>query len=173
MHRSGYPASVGTAANLLVTTGEHAYQFSAIHELTIGRDANCSIVVDHPTVSRLHARARVVDAKWVIEDAGSTGGLWHEGERVACFVIDRPLTIHLAGPNGPSIQLVLAAAVDAAGTRSEAKDQAEETLQTAEAARIVIGRDPSCDIVVDDLLVSRQHARFPERAGPVLDRGPR
>ena len=50
--------------------------------LTLGRGAECSLRIDHPSVSRLHARLHH-DGDWILEDAGSKNGLHRDGLRVA------------------------------------------------------------------------------------------
>lgn len=40
--------------------------------LTIGRDASCDLVLDHPTVSRRHAAITLREGEWSIEDLGSS-----------------------------------------------------------------------------------------------------
>lgn len=50
--------------------------------LTLGRGAECSLRIDHPSVSRLHARLHH-DGDWILEDAGSKNGVHRDGLRVA------------------------------------------------------------------------------------------
>jgi GAF domain-containing protein len=49
----------------------------------LGRDADCDVVVDHPSISRRHARLLREGAGWRIEDAGSKNGLRVAGHPVA------------------------------------------------------------------------------------------
>lgn len=52
-------------------------------ELNIGRQQGCDIVIDHPTVSRLHAKLRQLpDGRVFLIDLGSTNGSFHNGRRV-------------------------------------------------------------------------------------------
>jgi hypothetical protein len=51
--------------------------------LTLGRAADASLRIDHPSVSRLHARLHCEGTDWSIEDAGSKNGLYVDGARVA------------------------------------------------------------------------------------------
>ncbi|MEA5473130.1 transglycosylase domain-containing protein [Synechococcus sp. CCY9201] len=48
----------------------------------IGRDPDLEIVIDHPAVSREHARLEWRGQHWLLQDAGSTNGLWWQGRRV-------------------------------------------------------------------------------------------
>ena len=42
--------------------------------LVVGRHPECDIVLDHPTVSRHHARLHFRDGRWVLHDLDSTNG---------------------------------------------------------------------------------------------------
>jgi predicted component of type VI protein secretion system len=49
---------------------------------TVGRGADCDIVIDNSGVSELHARIRRIGNAVVLEDAASTNGVYVNGERV-------------------------------------------------------------------------------------------
>ena len=49
---------------------------------TIGRGADCDIVIDNSGVSELHARVRRLGNAVVVEDAASTNGVYVNGQRV-------------------------------------------------------------------------------------------
>jgi ABC-type multidrug transport system ATPase subunit/pSer/pThr/pTyr-binding forkhead associated (FHA) protein len=51
--------------------------------VTIGRDAQNDVALDHPAISRTHARIVRRDSQYVIEDAGSSNGTFVNGIRVA------------------------------------------------------------------------------------------
>jgi len=50
--------------------------------LTLGRDPSCDLLLDHPTVSRLHAQIRKLDGNFVLFDLKSTNGTFVNGQRV-------------------------------------------------------------------------------------------
>lgn len=50
-------------------------------ELTLGRAAGCSIVLDEQYVSQVHARIFLRDGSVFAEDLGSTNGTWVNGSR--------------------------------------------------------------------------------------------
>lgn len=50
--------------------------------MTMGRGFDCDIIVDSPGASRLHARLHASLDELVIEDAGSTNGVFVNGERI-------------------------------------------------------------------------------------------
>ena len=49
--------------------------------LEIGRATSCDVVLADLAVSRRHARIRWKDEELVLEDLGSSGGTWVNGER--------------------------------------------------------------------------------------------
>ncbi len=60
--------------------GEH--QLDGKPTLTIGRLPMNDITVPVPSVSRMHARLRLKDGMWLIEDTQSLNGLIYKGERI-------------------------------------------------------------------------------------------
>jgi pSer/pThr/pTyr-binding forkhead associated (FHA) protein len=50
--------------------------------LTLGRDEECSVVLDDPNVSRFHARLVFHNAAIWVQDAGSRNGVFLNGKRV-------------------------------------------------------------------------------------------
>src|SRR5438093_2515250 len=51
-------------------------------EFCIGRDAACTLRLDFPDISRVHARIYQNGQHWLVEDCGSRNGVWVNGERV-------------------------------------------------------------------------------------------
>jgi len=57
--------------------------FALNGEITIGRDPDCTVIVDGDTfVSQRHAKVFVVDGQSMVEDLGSTNGSFHNGNRL-------------------------------------------------------------------------------------------
>lgn len=52
------------------------------HELVLGRDASCDIVISDRQVSRFHARLTPSDDGTLLEDLGSKNGTYRNGERL-------------------------------------------------------------------------------------------
>ena len=48
----------------------------------VGRSRSNDIRIDHPSVSKLHARIRLGAGSFELEDAGSRNGTWHDTGRV-------------------------------------------------------------------------------------------
>ncbi len=67
-------------------------------ENVIGRDKQCDIVIDLPTVSRNHAvLTRYDDGSWTISDAGSKGGVSVNDEPIDICALEPNDTINLGG----------------------------------------------------------------------------
>lgn len=71
--------------------------------VTLGRDANCDVTLDHPNVSRVHARiSHDPFGRWIVEDLESQNGVLVEGQRIKAQAVlpnqkisIRPFTISL------------------------------------------------------------------------------
>lgn len=76
---------------VIVEPGERAgFEFALGEELTIGRAAGCSIVLDEQYVSQVHARVFIRDGSVFVEDLGSTNGTWVNGSRAVGQMPARP-----------------------------------------------------------------------------------
>jgi putative peptide zinc metalloprotease protein len=84
---AGYCGTCGTplpghGAPLELVLGD-ATRVPVVAEMTIGRSPGSTLKLEHPTVSRLHARISGNGAAApVIEDAGSSHGTWMDGVRI-------------------------------------------------------------------------------------------
>lgn len=71
------------ASRLAVHTPGKTWEVPLSQEsLTVGRDPATDIVIDHPKVSRRHARLERRGEAFVIRDLGSTNGTWLGAQRV-------------------------------------------------------------------------------------------
>ena len=107
----------------------------------IGSDPACDLVVEAPAVSGRHCRLRPAGGGYVVEDLDSTNGTFVNGRRL----------------DGP-------ARVSTADRVTLGRVTPMPWPPPTGSIRIV-GRDPDCDIVLDEPMVSGRHARI------VLDSG--
>lgn len=138
-----------------VVIGDRAWSLTSGDELIIGRDSAADIRIDHPEASRRHATiCSGTDGAWVVRDLGSANGVYVAGERITTAPL-RPGTQVRFGPAADAPVLVYEA--------SGASQEAVSVVAGASAPTLTIGRATDNDVVVDDLLASRRHARAVRR----------
>jgi len=127
--------------------------------ISLGYGESNDVVVPIPVVSQRHARIYAEPTRFVIEDQGSTNGTYVNGRRVRLaeltldqrfrlgaheMVFDAGLVARLTMPDSPQLAVVTPAA---------------SGLKPGDV--YVVGRDPSCDIVIVGApMVSSKHARL-------------
>ncbi|KAE8765009.1 FHA domain-containing protein [Georgenia thermotolerans] len=128
---------------LHVACGARQWTFPPAQDVIVGRDPRCQVRLDDDRVSREHARLWYAENAWWLTDMGSHNGTWLVGARRA---VDQPVRL-----DGEPARL-----------RVGAMDGPELVLTPVVTPRrtqvLTIGRSPSCDVPVDDPLVSRRHA---------------
>lgn len=83
-------------------TAADVYSVSSRQDhVTLGRGAQCDVVLDDDRVSRLHAIVRLLGSRAVIEDAGSTNGTYVDGVLVEGKVELREGAMVRFGRRGP------------------------------------------------------------------------
>jgi pSer/pThr/pTyr-binding forkhead associated (FHA) protein len=65
----------------LIINGNQVYPLSQL-VVNIGRRIDNNLVIDNPSISRIHAQLRAIDNHYVLFDLGSTGGTFVNGERI-------------------------------------------------------------------------------------------
>lgn len=85
VQRYGYAFSTPDAAQARsvarLIQGERIHRLNA-GENVIGRDDDCTVVLDFTGVSRRHAAIRITRDGCILEDLGSRNGTWRNDERV-------------------------------------------------------------------------------------------
>ena len=151
---------VGGKDGLRVTTAAGSLTLAPGQDAVVGRDPSCRVHLDHDLVSRRHLVIRGEGGGWIVEDAGSLNGTFHDGQRVTRLTVDGPLDLRLGhATTGPQLDVAPVPTPPAAGT-----------IHRPDRPAVRIGRAPENDIVLDDLLVSRHHAelRFVPGSAPEL-----
>lgn len=77
------PASRPQRPRLVVISGAIAVQRVSLErdEIIIGRAADCDVALDHPSISRRHARLALLAGVWSVHDLGSANGVFVNGEK--------------------------------------------------------------------------------------------
>ncbi len=120
-------------------------------EVLLGRGADADGLIDHPQVSRVHARILNVDGRLVIEDAGSEAGTFVNGERVDRHILNEGDAIRLGGQ---ALKLV-------DGQLTAVEDD-ELTLEAVELRRVVAGGKT----ILQDVSISIRAREFVAIVGP-------
>ncbi|WP_198664371.1 ATP-binding cassette domain-containing protein [Jiangella endophytica] len=138
---------------LRVTVGGVAQHFPpTAGEVLIGRSAASNVVVSESRVSRRHLVVSY-ESGWVVRDQQSSGGTWQGGVRVGEVPVDGGVDLALGGPSGPVVSL-----------------SAPQSAPPRPPGTIRVGRAPDNDIVIDDLLTAKYHARLtPNDSGWYLE----
>lgn len=148
-----------STARLVVATSQGRWELDVGERLLVGRAEDADIALEHPRLSRRHLRLEATPGGCRVEDLGSSQGTYVDGQRLDVVrMVAPPFQLSLGGEDGLRITVVSSARPE----RSEQPDGGELQLQQSLAHpgdAVLIGRDASCDITVDDLLVSRQHVR--------------
>jgi ABC-type multidrug transport system ATPase subunit/pSer/pThr/pTyr-binding forkhead associated (FHA) protein len=152
----------GSAPELVVRLGRRSWQFETGSTVLVGRDDDCDVLVDDPRVSRRHLRISY-QGGWIVEDLGSTHGSWVHGERFARHPVVGRIAVHLADATDGQ---VLELAVD---------PPPRPAAPTRGVSVVTVGRATGNDIVLNDVRVSRRHARLDRdgRGWRVTDLGSR
>lgn len=157
---------MASSGQLSITVDGSERTFDAHEIITIGRDPNATVVLTGPSVSRLHGELRQERKNWVYRDLGSSAGSTIGTQPVTVASIARPLELVIGGSGGPTLALhPMALPGDATAPIGDGP-----TALRGSGRIITIGRDPTSEIVVDDLTVSRTHAQVTDTpAGLVIE----
>jgi len=162
--------------DLIISVQGNKHRLTPDRIWTVGRDPACDIVIGHESVSRKHGEFSYSDGNWSYRDLASANHSWVAGQTVEAVTITGPVDIRLGRETDALLKVLAARNSSTASSRVApvARPQIlpagptpsptpspslrpELTLNMSGNA-LTIGRVPSNDLVVDDLLVSRNHA---------------
>ncbi len=154
-------------------------------EITLGRDKSCNVVLNQQAVSRQHAKISKDGSLYFIEDLGSAYGtlvggkkvpknekqLLRNGETISIGQFD--ITFDRVTEGNPAhdgtqavarkvvkdVMKGLTAGRELPYFRIMNGPKEGERIEIADAQEITFGRDESADIILNDDLVSRRHAK--------------
>lgn len=124
-------------------------------EFTIGRSADCRIQLEHPSVSKLHARVRWQCGVYSLHDLGSANGTWIDGQSLSSIRFDDVVSV-VFGTVGCKLQIF--------DPMFESVDFGRFRVATASVA---VGRGAGNDWVIEHPTVSSEHF-IVERHGPMV-----
>lgn len=115
----------------------------------IGADTNATVRVTRPGISRRHAIAKYDGNHWVVQDASSRNGTYHDGARIQLLDVTGPTRIRLGHPSeGALVELepVAAVAPTAAGPKAATTKPAAAAAgagATARSAQVRAAPEPA------------------------------
>ena len=150
---------------------------------TLGRDPDCDIAFSDSRVSWHHADLHAGADSWILEDTGSTNGIYLGSRRQQRIEIGADCELRLGDPDtGPLVACELAQVHPPDGAsphRAPATGQPPPSgtglrrpptaVLRVPAQVMRIGRAPDNDLVVPDLGVSRYHAELRNRGGGTFE----
>jgi pSer/pThr/pTyr-binding forkhead associated (FHA) protein/predicted ABC-type transport system involved in lysophospholipase L1 biosynthesis ATPase subunit len=129
---------------------------------TVGRLSGCDWVLRHPSISRQHARFSPTPAGWQVEDLGSSNGTWLGGERLSRPALLRPgQAVRL----GDVVLLLRHAPRGEGGAPPGLKLVSRGQEYHLVGGELLLGRSHRCHLTLDDVSVSRLHARIVWESG--------
>lgn len=125
--------------------------------LAVGREpSRCQVVMDHPSVSAVHAQFSVKDGKVQLTDQ-STNGTFVNGIRVKTAELHDGDYVTFGRYAGKSL-------IFRSGLEPQLKLESIDLTKD----HLVIGRDPDCDVIVAHPIVSKKHAEIVKQNGKIL-----
>ena len=137
------------------TFGPVTYDLNSFKKgiITFGRDAGNDIVLRSRLVSKKHGQFRLVNGMCIVEDLGSTNGLYINGMPVKSYGLRDNTAIRIDDRTGNTVEGVLI--VFSATSRAENWN----SINLQGRAGVVIGRNEGCDIHLNHVSVSKVHAQ--------------
>ena len=175
---AGHSAVIAAGSGLLIHHGVRRWRFEPGAAVTVGRGEDCDVVLEDPRLSHRHVRISVQAGAWVVEDTGSRNGSWINGRKLRQEPVAGPMELRLGDPHEGVVLSLEPEDVrtDAGRLRHSAFSPSRRAAPAGRtAASISIGRARDNDIVLNDVLVSRHHARVDSTAAGrrVVDLGSR
>lgn len=102
----------------------------------IGADAAATVRIARPGISRRHAVVKYDGSHWVLQDASSRNGTFHNGARIQFLDIKGPTTVRLGHPvEGAEVHLTPTASAASKRTASAPPAAASKTPAASPPAR--------------------------------------
>lgn len=129
--------------------------------ISIGKALDNDKVINNPYVSRKHALLKIYSNKIVIEDLNSTNGTYVNGTRITIAEVKPTDEVEFSKEYKTTIANIIN---ETKGIKRETKEFNKEAGVNKPDEVLFIGRLPENDIVINNVKVSRRHAKL-ERYG--------
>lgn len=138
------------------------------HRLVVGRGQEADLRLTDPSVSRRHALLEPRDGGLLVVDAGSRTGTVVDARRVSAPALVRPGGRVDFGESAAVVLEVRAAPHGASEALLVAVHEGVEAARLAVRGEVLLGRERSSDLFLDDSSVSRRHATVTSTAEGLL-----
>lgn len=131
----------------------------------VGRSDSVEITIKHQKISRHHLVFSFENGDWTARDLDTPNGSFLDAKRITENVLPKSASIILGGPVGPTLSVSVLERLRPQDVTAAASNGARQKAQVRRgrfnlSGRVRIGRDPSNDLVLDDLDVSRFHCEI-------------
>ncbi|GBD89137.1 ABC transporter ATP-binding/permease protein [bacterium BMS3Abin03] len=130
----------------------------------VGRSTACHIVIDNKSVSSTHAKFIIKNNVITLEDTGSTNGTYVNGEKITSRNVTQSDVITFSKSYTFDWKLLEPFIKMADGATQLPKEERLHTVIAREKTLITIGRTSDNDLVINNIKVSRKHAKL-EKTG--------
>jgi ABC-type multidrug transport system ATPase subunit len=145
------------------------YRIATNSMLILGRSNEAGqLQIDHPSISRKHLALYADDSGLYVEDLGSTNGSYLNGKKLIAgqrMAFREGDSLSLT-PDQSSVLLQFSPFAESSSSSTPKKGKDISSL-LATKKEVVIGRSSECDLVLEDVMVSRRHARIQHKDGKV------
>jgi len=137
--------------------------------LILGRSNEAGqLQIDYPSLSRKHLALYAEESGLFVEDLGSTNGSYLNGKKLDAgqrMPFQEGDSLSLTPDQAVIVQLSPVA--ERPTSSSPPKKGKDISSLLASKKDVVIGRSSDCDLVLEDVMVSRRHARIQQKDGKV------
>ncbi|RKY94595.1 MAG: hypothetical protein DRQ13_08055, partial [Ignavibacteriae bacterium] len=131
--------------------------------LTVGRSPQSDIVIDNKKVSSNHAQFKILNNEIILKDVGSTNGTYVNGEKITSLKVTVNDTITFSKNHTFDWKQL----EELLKTDQTVKSKGAERVHTKIKGKdvITIGRSSDNDLVINNIKVSRKHAKLEKYLG--------
>ena len=133
--------------------------------LTVGRSPQNDIVIDDKNVSSNHARFKIINNEIILEDVGSTNGTYVNGEKITAQKVTANNTITFSKHHTFDWKQLEELVKADTPVKGGGAGRVHTKIKEKEKEVINIGRSNDNDLVINNIKVSRMHAKLEKYLG--------
>ncbi|NNG27123.1 MAG: FHA domain-containing protein [Ignavibacteriaceae bacterium] len=130
--------------------------------LTVGRSPQSDIVIDNKNVSSSHAQFKIINKEIILDDVGSTNGTYVNGEKITSLKVTANDTIKFSKQHTFDWKQLEKLINTAQPDKTKGAGRVHTKIKERDV--ITIGRSSDNDLVINNIKVSRKHAKLKKSA---------